>query len=237
MIQVIGAGFGRTGTSSLKVALEELGFGPCYHMTEVIRHPEHVAMWKAAAEQGSVDWATLFREYQSTLDWPGCTFYPALMAAYPEAKVILTVRDPERWYESTANTIYTVRTAFPAWAKFLVPRMARFSQMVETLVWHKTFHDRFADRAYAIEVYNQHNAEVIRTVPADRLLVFDVKEGWEPLCRFLGVAVPPDQPFPHHNDTAGFLARIERIRQAQQLVMVLVGVGLLAVGFWLWRRR
>src|SRR3712207_228473 len=108
-IEVIGAGFGRTGTMSLKVALEELGFGPCYHMIELFGHPEHVELWETASQGKPVDWEKLFSGYRATTDWPACSFYGELMQRYPNAKVILTVRDPDRWYESTYNTIYGMR--------------------------------------------------------------------------------------------------------------------------------
>src|SRR5690242_7699355 len=105
-LKVIGAGFGRTGTLSLKVALEELGFGPCYHMIEVFQYPEHAKLWEAATQGKPIDWDQIFANYQATVDWPGCTFYADLMARYPDAKVLLSVRDPETWYESVMSTIY-----------------------------------------------------------------------------------------------------------------------------------
>ncbi len=105
-LKIIGAGFGRTGTLSLKVALEELGFGPCYHMLEMFQHPEHIALWEAASKGHPVDWHQVFEEYQATVDWPGCAFYEQFMEAYPDAKVLLTVRDPDKWYESSQATIY-----------------------------------------------------------------------------------------------------------------------------------
>jgi hypothetical protein len=110
-LEVIGAGFGRTGTMSLKVALETLGFGPCYHMTEVFTHPEHVELWRAATQGKPVAWEQIFDGYRATVDWPGCTFYAQLMQRYPDAKVILTVRDPQKWYESVYNTIYRITGA------------------------------------------------------------------------------------------------------------------------------
>jgi hypothetical protein len=111
-LEVIGAGFGRTGTMSLKVALEELGFGPCYHMREVFEHPEHIELWGAAIQGKPVDWEQIFGNYRATVDWPGCTFYNELLERNPDAKVILTVRDPQRWYESAYNTIYRISGAF-----------------------------------------------------------------------------------------------------------------------------
>ena len=113
-LKVIGAGLGRTGTMSLKVALEGLGFDRCYHMVEVLAHPEHVRVWDAASRGEPVDWEALFRGYRATVDYPGCNFYQEYLRLYPEAKVILTVRDPGRWYDSARQTIYQASRAFPA---------------------------------------------------------------------------------------------------------------------------
>ena len=127
------------------------------------------------------------------------------MAHYPDAKVLLNVRDPEAWYESTTNTIYRMNTmGFPqSLVPLLVPRLGRFIRMVKTLIWQNTFDNRFSDKAHAISVFEAHIAEVKRTVPAEKLLVYEVKEGWAPLCAFLGVPVP-DKPFPRLNDSAAF---------------------------------
>jgi hypothetical protein len=209
-IKVIGAGLGRTGTLSLRAALEELGFARCYHMVEVLAHPEHVPVWVAAARGEAVDWDVLFRDYQATVDWPGCNFYAEYLRRYPEAKVILTVRDPERWYDSARQTIYYVRHAFPGWVTPFFPRMRRFTRMLDRLIWDGMFQGRFEDQPHAIGVYNRHNEEVRRVVPPDRLLVYEVKEGWGPLCSFLGVPVPEGTPFPHLNDAAEFRTRIQR---------------------------
>ena len=141
-LRVIGAGLGRTGTLSLKAALEELGFDKCYHMTDLLAHLEHVAVWDAAVRGESVDWETLFQGYQATVDWPGCNFYEQFMERYPEAKVILTVRNPERWYESARQTIYYVRHAVPKWMRLFVPRMRCFIRMLDRLIWDGMFHGR-----------------------------------------------------------------------------------------------
>ena len=219
MIKVIGAGFGRTGTASLKGALEELGFGKCYHMQEVFAHPQHVPVWQAAADGQKVDWDALFEGFEATVDWPGCTFYKELMEHYPDAKVLLSVRDPDAWYKSASETIYQMsQRGFPASLVLrFVPRLRRFVKMVTRLIWQDTFHDRFSDRAYAISVFNEHIAEVKRTVPPEKLLVFEVKEGWEPLCRFLEVPVP-DKPFPRLNDSAAFRqqASLRRFRRGRR---------------------
>ena len=204
-LKVIGAGFGRTGTASLKAALEELGLDRCYHMTEVFPRPEHVPVWQAAAEGKAVDWDGLFKGYQATVDWPGCTFYRELRQHYPDAKVILSVRDPEAWYKSATETIYSMsRRGFPiSLVPLLVPRLRRFVRMVSTIIWQNTFHNRFEDKAYALSVFNDHIAEVKQTVPPEKLLIYEVKEGWEPLCDFLEMPIP-DKPFPRLNDSSAF---------------------------------
>ncbi len=207
-MKVIGAGFGRTGTASLKAALEELGFSPCYHMTEVFANPDHVEVWEAAMRGDPVDWERLFRDYRATVDWPGAAFYEALLESYPDAKVILTVRDPDRWYESTRSTIYDMQNvaSSPVFslAALFVPRLRhlrRAALMAADLVWKRTFDGRFEEREHAIEVFERWNAAVERRVSAEKLLIYEVKEGWGPLCEFLGVE-EPDKPFPHLNTAA-----------------------------------
>jgi hypothetical protein len=237
-IKVIGAGLGRTGTLSLKLALEELGFSKCYHMTEVLAHREDVRVWDAAARGEPVDWDALFRGYQATVDWPGCSFYQELLRHYPEAKVVLTVRDPEKWYESARQTIYSVRQVFPSWVRLLNPRMRFFLRMVDRLIWAGTFQERFEDKPFAIAVFNQHNEHVRHVVPPERLLVYEVKEGWGPLCAFLGVPVPDGKPFPHVNDAAEFRAWIQRAARIMRVVgYSVVGImALILVGLALWLR-
>lgn len=209
-LKVIGAGFGRTGTLSLKHALEELGSGPCYHMSELFDKPHVDEQWDAIVSGGPADWPTIFKGYQATVDWPACSFYKELMQVYPNAKVLLTVRDPEKWYESVASTIYRVSHMNPDHAR------TPHGHMVRTLIWQGTFDNRFEDKDYAIGVFLRHNEEVKQHVSAEKLLVYNVKEGWEPLCAFLEVPVPAGKPFPHDNDRANFLGDILRRREQQQ---------------------
>jgi Sulfotransferase domain len=229
-IQVIGAGLGRTGTLSLKSALEELGFTKCYHMIEVLARMDDARTWEAASRGEPVDWDRLFAGYRATVDWPGCSFYRELLQQYPEAKVILTVRDPERWYDSAKETIYFVRHAIPPWTRVILPRMRVFRRMLDRIAWDGMFRGRFEDRAFAIDAFNRHNDQVRRDVPAERLLVYQVSEGWAPLCAFLGVAVPEGKPFPHLNDAAEFRARVERgVRVIRAIEYVALGVIALAM--------
>ncbi len=198
-MKLIGAGFGRTGTLSLKLALEIVGFGPCYHMREVFntdKNPDHLDLWDAVGRGEKINWQDLFQDYQATVDWPAATFYQELLVCYPQAKVLLSVRDPEKWYQSVQDTIFSLGR----------PPDTQFQRMVDNIIWNGTFAGRFTDKAYAIEVFQRHIQEVQQHVPPDRLLIYTVPEGWTPLCSFLGVPVP-DQPFPRVNDTASFQQR------------------------------
>jgi hypothetical protein len=231
-MRVIGVGFGRTGTASLKIALERLGAGPCYHMFEVVDSPGRARGWLAAARGEPTAWDDVLAGYQSTVDWPGAAFWRELLDAYPEAVAILTVRDPQRWYDSMERTIFR---GGPRWQSPLARKALRlvfaanrdmrdFVDMVTAVVAEREFGGRTGDRDHAIDVYERRVADVRATVPPDRLLVFEVAEGWPPLCAFLGVPVP-DEPFPHVNDTAEF-----RRWQA-------AGMAVAAAGFLMARRR
>ena len=200
-LSVIGAGFGRTGTASLKIALEVLGFGPCYHMFEVYRHSSHPALWETAADGGPVHWESMFGAYRSAVDFPAAAFWRELTAAYPDARVILSDRPAESWYDSAAATILkAMQTPLPASAD-IGRRRAR--RMARRVVIDRVFGGRMHDRRHALEVYRRHRAEVIETIPAERLLVHAAVDGWTPLCAFLGVAVP-DRPYPRVNDRDAF---------------------------------
>jgi hypothetical protein len=196
-LSVIGAGFGRTGTMSLKFALEALGAGPCYHMIEVFKNPAAPSYWTAAADGEPVDWETVFEGYRATVDWPSATFYEPLAKAYPDAKVILTERDPEAWWTSTQATIFNWDTGRSPPEPFL--------GMVQKVIG-ALFDQRIHDRDHVISVFRRHNARVREVIPADRLLVYEVADGWEPLCSFLGVPVP-EAPMPSLNSTEEFRAR------------------------------
>lgn len=207
-MQLIGAGFGRTGTLSLKQAIELIGAGPCYHMQEVARH-QHAAQWHAAAKGEAQPWDEVFASFHATVDWPACTFWRELSAYYPSAKVLLSLRDPERWYESVNNTIYQAMTQAPSEGP-----MAEQLAMVRCLILEKTFDGRFEDRAHAIGVFERHNEAVQQAIPADHLLVYEVGSGWEPLCSFLDRPIP-SQDFPHVNSTEEFGQLMQAMRDAQ----------------------
>jgi hypothetical protein len=154
------------------------------------------------------------------------------MARYPDAKVLLSVREPDKWYTSASDTLYAVHSASRGWLRH-APIFGRFSAMVDAVVWQGTFNGRFEDRAYALEVYNRHIETVKREVPAERLLVWTPQEGWAPLCAFLGVPVP-NEPFPHLNDNAEFKRIVARVRFVSRAVPVLAAALLLAAGLAVW---
>jgi hypothetical protein len=207
-MRVIGAGFGRTGTASLKLALEKIGFGPCHHMQEVLKHPDEVPMWERAARGETVDWKAFMGAWGSACDFPSALYYRDLMEAFPDAKVILSTRDAASWYASMAETIVPMFSRFPN--RVVLPLLPVVSAPRRTMVGtrvHAEIIDRFEDREHVLAVYEAHVAEVKRVVPAERLLVFEAKQGWAPLCEFLGVPVP-SEPFPRVNDTAEFKRRV-----------------------------
>jgi len=213
-MKVIGAGMPRTGTLTQKMALEMLGLGPCYHMVDVLADLEQAPLWEQALD-GQAPWAEIFAGFQSTVDWPGGYFYGELIDVYPEAKVVLSVREPAAWERSMRQTVWSVRNGeslirlLSSAQGCVNPQWAGFLNMIDRLLWEGkgTFAAGNAEPEDMIETMLRHNEEVKRTVPAERLLVWSVAEGWEPLCAFLEVPVP-DVPFPHINDRKEFLNRI-----------------------------
>ncbi|MBO2453050.1 sulfotransferase family protein [Actinomadura barringtoniae] len=209
MVTVIGAGLPRTGTTSMKAALDRLGFGPCHHMFEIIAHPEQVDRWLPLAYGKPVDWDAVLAGYNATHDWPSGFFWRELAGAYPEAKVVLTVRDPDRWAISFKTLMRNGAAAVdpdgvPENAAPMFRGMQRMRPLLDRMR-NETFDlesGRAEDMPDAVAVagYQRHIERVRAGLPPERLLVFDVREGWEPLCGFLGVDVP-DEPFPHLNDT------------------------------------
>jgi hypothetical protein len=202
-LKVIGAGLGRTGTASLKVALEQLLGGRCYHMSECFGNPANPPLWLAAA-QGRADWDAIFKGYVATVDYPACGFWRELAARYPQAKVLLTVRDPDNWFESTRETILSEGIREIA---ALTPDKAFFDETV-----FRDYVGHFGDRPFITDYFRRHNEAVTAAIFKDRLLVYEVGQGWEPLCEFLGLPVP-DAPFPHVNTRADFEAMMAGMRQ------------------------
>jgi hypothetical protein len=189
-LKIIGAGLGRTATFSMKFALERLGLGPCYHMSEVFAGARrNVPLWLDVVN-GNPDWDTIFSGYQSTTDYPACTYWRELAEQYPEAKVVLTVRDPDSWFDSVSQTIFSEQMQGPLAG-------SPVGAMMQGTVFH-AFGDRVTDRAFMTDWFARRNQSVVDALPPERLLVFSPKEGWAPLCSFLGVPVP-DGSFPRVN--------------------------------------
>lgn len=213
-LKVIGAGHGRTGTLSLKLALEMLGFGPCHHMTELLADPSTADRWVDVWKGRDPDWDAIYAGFSAAVDYPTFEHYAALAARYPDAKVILTVRDPERWWQSAYETIYQaepgllgklklgLRAVTQPKARQIIKIFAHVSRL-----WDGIFEGRFEDKAFAIDVFNAHTAQVKATIPPERLLVMQISDGWAPLCEFLGVPVPA-VPFPRSNDRASWKEKL-----------------------------
>jgi len=211
---VIGAGLPRTGTLTQMLALEQLGMGPCYHWVNLIADLDQVELWSRALD-GEGPWEETFAGFRSTVDWPGGYFYRELMDAYPEAKVLLSVRDPQGWERSFRETIWTMchgESLMPLLARARAevdPRWRSYMALVDRMFWgpQGTFAAGHAEPEQLIAQMVAHNEEVKRVVAAERLLVWEVGEGWEPLCEFLEVDVP-DGPLPHANDRETFVGRV-----------------------------
>jgi Sulfotransferase domain len=212
-MKVIGAGLPRTGTLSQKVALEMLGFGPCYHMVNVLTNLSLSKQWEQAMDE-NVDWDEVFGEHESTVDWPGAFFYRQLADAYPDAKVVLSTRDPEAWERSMRDTIWdhiyghsamahiskARELVDPGWNEF----MRLCSRMWAAQGVFSSVELRPGQLAEAVDRYQE---QVQRNIPEERLLVWSVTEGWEPLCAFLEVDVP-DAQFPRLNDSKMYTDRV-----------------------------
>jgi hypothetical protein len=176
----------------MKLALERLGLGPCHHMSEVMAHPAQKVTWRSIAQGNTPDWEEAFAGYQSCLDWPSAHYWRQLSNYYPSAKILLTVRDAASWYESMVDTIFRV-----------LNRSTDPESVGLALIASKVFAGKTDDRQHVIETFERNTAEVQAAFGEDRLLVFAIGDGWEPLCRFLGKPVP-DVPFPRSNSRAEF---------------------------------
>lgn len=201
-MHVIGLGVGRTGTYSLKLALNQLGLGPCHHMEEVlIQQATQVPLWAAAAD-GHPDWPAIYAGYNSAVDWPTAGFHRELAAAYPSARFLLTVRNPETWVDSFAATIHQLGSELERVRDSMRPWTNMAYRVIE-----KTGFRIGLDRSALLRAFEAHTEAVKATIPADRLLVYQVKDGWPPLCEFLGVPVP-ETPFPRTNDRGEFWQKV-----------------------------
>lgn len=196
-LRVVGAGLGRTGTTSLKAALERLLGGPCHHMVELFGHPEQIPTWHAAVRGEMPDWRRFLGGYAAAVDWPSAAFWPELSAAFPDATILLSVRDPESWWRSASATIFQAIPNGPGgpWHDMVVDLMrTRFTFPLD-------------DRATCLAAYERWYSDARARIPRDRLLEWRASDGWAPLSRALGVAVP-DEPFPHANTTEDFQAML-----------------------------
>lgn len=206
-LEVIGAGLSRTGTLSLKLALEQLGLGPCFHMMEFIK-PEYEPrrmLWERAMDGENPDWEAIFTGFSAAVDMPTCLYYRKLSLAYPQAGVILTVRDPASWYRSSIATVWADEPSRQAGASGGGARAARLRAANLREVGFNILEDP-RNEILTTGLFNRYSEQVKHDIPPERLLVFDVGEGWEPLCAFLGVAVP-ETPFPRENASAEFQTR------------------------------
>lgn len=200
-LDVVGAGLGRTGTKSLQTALGMLGLGPCHHMVEVFAHPESVPLWIAAGA-GRPDWEAIFKDYRSMVDYPGAAYWRELAEFYPEAKVLLSVRDPDQWFDSTQATIFAPDGGVDRAMENPGSPLAAFFRS-----FAGRFADHIHDRAHMTDYFRAHVEEVKATIAPERLLVYEVGAGWEPLCRFFGKPLPAE-PYPSENSRAEFQARV-----------------------------
>jgi hypothetical protein len=199
-LEILGAGFGRTGTNSLKIALERLGFGPCYHMYEITKNPGHISFWNAAASNSPVEWISFFKSYKATVDWPASAFVPQIYKAFKSSKVIITVRNPEEWYQSANNTIFHTMAN---WEANENPETRDRMKMAKKIILDGVFWGKHDNKNHCIGIFNKHINEISNVVPKDNLLIFDVSEGWVPLCEFLKVEIP-NEAFPYTNTRASF---------------------------------
>jgi hypothetical protein len=209
-LQVVGAGLGRTGTASLKIALETLLGAPCYHMLEVFGHPEHVPLWHAAYRGELPDWEALFDGYAAAVDWPMAPFWQPISEAFPDALLVLTLRDPDSWWRSASETIFTVMGNLDDEAVANDPWAAMATDMMSS------FCPDWRDETAAKRAFVSYYDEVRRAAPAERFLQWHPREGWSPICERLGVPVP-DEPFPHANTTEEFKEMLAGAASAEPL--------------------
>ena len=199
-LKILGAGFGRTGTQSLKLAIEALNLGPCHHMYEIRKNLALLPAWTALGQGKPADWDEMFKGFNSQVDWPGAAYWRQLADHFPDAKVILTTRDPDRWFDSMQKTI----------APFMASRgthkdafQNEIGELIFNAIGQPIFDDRMTDRAYCTQRFLAHIDEVKSVIAPERLLVYDVKQGWDPLCKFLNVDIPAED-FPATNTSDDF---------------------------------
>lgn len=237
-LQIIGAGFGRTGTLSTYTALNFLGF-PCYHMFEVLENKEnktHLDFWNKVANAPAGqqhDWDQVFEKYTATVDNPGCCVWKELYEAYPDAKVLVTLhpRGPEAWYNSTMDTIYFTESKWQfKFLRLITPFAKKFGNMASKLIWQRSHRGTMEDKPAAIAHYNKHVEEIKAIVPPEKLLIFSADQGWGPLCEFLGVEVP-DTEFPNVNDRKEIQKTIKDMTKGAYIILTIGGLALVGIIF------
>jgi len=221
-IKIIGAGFPRTGTMTMKKVLEQLGFNQTYHWRDLIANPQKLALWKQLQSTGTTDWSRLFAGFQASVDFPGYPFYQEMMDQYPDAKVILTTRPFEDWYTSVISTIWERKVQADQQPKDLNQLLDKEKQIELCALWmRKTFlndqfNGKFLDKPVAEKAFYQHHKEVMENVPKEKLLVYEVKDGWQPLCDFLQLSIP-EMDFPHLNKKEDFHAMVGRMLEPKAI--------------------
>jgi len=224
-LKIIGAGLPRTGTNTLKQSLEQLGYKHVYHMKELLVKPEKLHYWKTLDETGDTDWDALYKGYDGTVDFPGYPWYKEHMKRYPDAKVILTVRDFEGWYKSVDSTVFRAGPQTPGEKIKMLTKLlfnSRARNVVKVIKWFKKvffaerLQGKFGDKEFAKKFWEDHLATVKATVPEDKLLVYDVRDGWGPLCKFLGVEEPAE-PLPHLNKKENFKAMLPKLMKGEMV--------------------
>jgi hypothetical protein len=197
-LRVIGVGLPRSGTSSLQAALELLGFGPCHHMSELIDKPDQSVQFLRAYDGHKVDFHTLMKGYGSAVGSPVADFYKEIRQAYPQAKLVLTVRDSsEKWLESFDTTLRIVFLSKIFYCIVYLMKIVRLSCLVARKSGEKWTYEI---GQIGPQFHDQYNARIINENKAGEVLVYNVKEGWPPLCKFLGVDIPQNIPFPNLNE-------------------------------------
>ena len=224
-IKIIGAGLPRTGTNTLKQSLEQLGYKHVYHMKELLVNPDKLHYWKTLEETGDTDWDALYNGYDGTVDFPGYPWYEEHMKRYPDAKVILTVRDFESWYKSVDSTVFRAGPQTPGEKIKMLSKLlfnSRARKVVKVIKWFKKvffaneLQGKFEDKDFAQQFWEGHLAKVKANVPADKLLVYDVRDGWGPLCAFLGKPEPAD-PLPHLNKKENFKEMLPKLMKGKMV--------------------
>ena len=226
---VIGTGLSRTGTTTLRKVIEELGLGPCYNSTELFIRPRGIEFWEALEKGDKVDFEDFFKNYNAIIGFPCYIFHQQLKGKYPDAKLILSYRDPEVWHEDISRTVFEsesshVNKAYADEVRSFDPYLAdcilRIHGLQKRILEDNYFEGRFADKDFAVQRYMEWNEDIKTIYAEDELLEYQVTEGWGPVCEFLGLPVPEGKPFPHLNDPNTFHERsssgfLEMLKEAE----------------------